>query len=84
MIVLAGGTARLPQLAEVVSEQIGIPAIIANPFARLTFAPSINVEDLLNDAPSLLVCCGLAMRSYHTWYREQKMQVLKAAQGMAI
>ena len=36
---------------------------IANPFADLAISSKINKSMLQNDAPSLLIACGLAMRS---------------------
>lgn len=62
-IVLAGGTAATPMLAEKVQEQLGIATIVANPFQNVTLSNKVNPNVLNNDAPSLLIACGLAMRS---------------------
>lgn len=63
-VILAGGTASLEGLAQLVQDKIGTPAIIANPFASMTLGSKVNAEKLANDAPGLLVACGLAMRSF--------------------
>ncbi len=63
-IVLAGGTATLPGLVKRVEEKLGIPASIANPFANMTIAPRVSVPAINADAPSLMICCGLALRSF--------------------
>lgn len=63
-IVLAGGTSSIPQLAELVHEKLGVPTIVANPFANMTLSNKVNLTMLSNDAPSLLIACGLAMRSF--------------------
>lgn len=63
-IVLAGGTSVMPQLAEMVQDDMGIATIIANPFASMTLSNKVNPTVLNNDAPSLLIACGLAMRGF--------------------
>ncbi|OUR66823.1 pilus assembly protein PilM [Bermanella sp. 47_1433_sub80_T6] len=63
-VILAGGTSSLEGLALLVQEKIGTPAIVANPFADMTLGQKVNAQMLANDAPGLLVACGLAMRSF--------------------
>lgn len=63
-VVLAGGTASIQGLAEMVEEKTGTPTVIANPFADMAVAPRVNASALSNDAPSLMIACGLAMRSF--------------------
>jgi type IV pilus assembly protein PilM len=61
-MVLCGGTALLPGLVEMMEQQIGVPAVVANPFANMTVASGVNSENLQGDAASLMIACGLAMR----------------------
>ncbi len=61
-IILAGGVAKLPGIAQLLQEHINIPTSIANPFAHMTFAKTVNREAITNDAPMLMVACGLALR----------------------
>ncbi|AJQ93096.1 pilus assembly protein PilM [Gynuella sunshinyii] len=63
-IVLAGGTASIPGLAQLIQDKIGTATIVANPFANMTLANRVNAANLTNDAPALMICCGLAMRSF--------------------
>lgn len=63
-IILAGNTATLPGIAEKCQKELGIGTAVANPFAHMTMASHVNLPLLLEDAPSLMVCCGLAMRSF--------------------
>lgn len=63
-VILAGGTASLSGLAQLVQEKIGTPAVVANPFVNMTLGQKVNAQALANDAPSLLIACGLAMRSF--------------------
>lgn len=63
-IVLAGGVASMTGLADVVQERLGTPASIANPFADMTLASRVDAMALSNDAPALMIACGLALRSF--------------------
>jgi len=47
-----------------VEERTGIKTIIANPFVDMTLSSKVNASALSNDAPSLMIACGLAMRSF--------------------
>ncbi|MFT7130149.1 MAG: type IV pilus assembly protein PilM [Gammaproteobacteria bacterium] len=63
-IVLAGGVASMPELAELVQDKLGTTTSVANPFADMSVAPKVDAMLLSNDAPSLMIACGLALRSF--------------------
>lgn len=63
-ILLAGGGAMIPGIDDVVGGRTGTPTIVANPFANMTVGSKIRPQQLSNDAPSLFVACGLAMRRF--------------------
>ena len=63
-IVLAGGVASMTGLVDVVQEQLGTPVSVANPFADMSVASKVDALSLSNDAPALMIACGLAMRSF--------------------
>ena len=63
-VLLAGGCAQIPGIDEMVAARIGVPALVANPFASMSLASRIKSEMLANDAPSLMISCGLALRSF--------------------
>ncbi|RMF17858.1 MAG: pilus assembly protein PilM [Gammaproteobacteria bacterium] len=63
-IILAGGTASISGLPEKVQEHMGIPTLVANPFADMALSSKVNASALANDAPALMIACGLAMRSF--------------------
>jgi type IV pilus assembly protein PilM len=63
-ILLAGGSAVIPGLDEVVNTRTQVPASVANPFALMQASPRIQLKRLMIDAPSLIVACGLAMRRF--------------------
>lgn len=63
-ILMAGGSSAISGLDALVQQRIGTPTLIANPFANMSVDNRVNVEALASDAPSLLIACGLAMRSF--------------------
>lgn len=63
-ILLAGGTASIPGLAQRVQEKIGTMTMVANPFANMTLSNKVNAANLTNDAPAMMIACGLALRSF--------------------
>ena len=63
-IVLAGGTASIEGLNEMIEAKLGTPTIIANPFADMSLSSKVDANALANDAPALMIACGLAMRSF--------------------
>ncbi|MDE2089861.1 MAG: pilus assembly protein PilM [Gammaproteobacteria bacterium] len=63
-IVLAGGSASIPGVDQLIEEKIGTTTSIANPFANMSLAPRVKPQILSNDAPALMVACGLALRSF--------------------
>ena len=63
-ILLAGGSAVIAGLDEVVNTRTQVPTAVANPFAAMQASPRIQLKRLIVDAPSLIVACGLAMRRF--------------------
>lgn len=61
-ILLAGGVAAIEGLADLVQESLSTPVRVANPFENMQISSRVNKSMLKNDAPSLLIACGLAMR----------------------
>lgn len=63
-IVLAGGSASIPGIDELIESRLGVPTLVANPFTNMSIAPRIKAQVLSNDAPAMMIACGLAMRSF--------------------
>ncbi len=63
-ILLAGGTASIPDLDRLIQQKIGTPTLVANPFAEMALGSKVNAGSLASDAPALMIACGLAMRSF--------------------
>lgn len=63
-IILAGGTSSIDGLAEMVAAKLGTPCTIANPFVNMSLSSKVNEANLHNDAPAMMIACGLALRSF--------------------
>lgn len=63
-VVLAGGVASMEGLVELVGNSLEAPCVVANPFSDMTVSSKVNAMALSNDAPALMVACGLALRSF--------------------
>ncbi len=63
-IVLAGGSASIAGVDEMIESKLSVPTMVANPFVNMSVAPRIKAQVLSNDAPALMIACGLALRSF--------------------
>ncbi|WP_374855093.1 pilus assembly protein PilM [Acinetobacter indicus] len=63
-ILLAGGNANIPGLAKLLQQKLGYRVTIANPFLQMGFSSKIDIKRIESDASSLMVACGLALRSF--------------------
>lgn len=64
LVVLAGGSASIPGVDELIQERLGVDTVVANPFANMAVAPRVKPQLLSNDAPAMMIACGLALRSF--------------------
>jgi type IV pilus assembly protein PilM len=63
-ILLAGGNANIPGLAKLIQQKLGYRVTLANPFLQMGFSNKVDLKQIEKDASSLMVACGLAMRSF--------------------
>ncbi|MBD3671577.1 MAG: type IV pilus assembly protein PilM [Gammaproteobacteria bacterium] len=63
-ILLCGGGAMLPALAEGVSGRLGINAALAQPLEGMSLSSRINRTALRRSAPRLVIALGLALRGF--------------------
>lgn len=64
-IILAGGCASIPGIDELIENKLSTPTSIANPFASMSLTSKIKAQAISSDAPTMLIACGLAMRSFN-------------------
>ena len=63
-LILAGGCASIVGISELIESKIGVPTIIANPFANMAVSSRVPTNALSNDAPAMMISCGLALRGF--------------------
>jgi type IV pilus assembly protein PilM len=63
-IILAGGCASIPGVEKLVEQSLGVPTYIANPFINMALSNRVKPQALSNDAPAMMIACGLALRSF--------------------
>jgi type IV pilus assembly protein PilM len=63
-IYLSGSVASIEGLAEVVEQELGMKAAIADPVTGLEVAPNVAVAALKRNAANLMVAMGLALRGF--------------------
>lgn len=66
-IVVAGGTARVPGLLDLLKEEFAMPVEELYPFRKVVINPARHDENQLRElAPRLAIAMGLALRSFDT------------------
>lgn len=63
-ILLAGGVAAMAGLKDMVEDKLGTPTSVANPFEDMDISSKVDASALANDAPAMMIACGLALRSF--------------------
>ncbi|WP_076412436.1 pilus assembly protein PilM [Shewanella sp. UCD-KL12] len=66
-IVLCGGTSKLEGMANLLTNELGIHTIIADPFQGCLHADDDVKTRLQPNINKYMVACGLALRSYSQW-----------------
>jgi len=67
-LLVSGGTASIEGLEKLLTDELGVHTIIANPFNGMELAKSINADELAKIAPQFMVATGLALRSFTPWH----------------
>ncbi len=63
-VVIAGGCASITGVDDLIQTKIDTAVSIANPFENMTVSSRVRGESLANDAPAMMIACGLALRSF--------------------
>ena len=67
-LLVSGGSAPIEGIEKLLTDELGIHTVIANPFNDMAVAETINKEALAKVAPQLTVATGLALRSFTPWH----------------
>ncbi len=63
-VLLAGGPASIPRIDTLVEDRLKIPTMVANPFGQMSLSPDIKSQQLMREAPGMMVAVGLALRGF--------------------
>ena len=63
-VVIAGGCASIEGIDKLIQSKIDTSVTVANPFKNMSVSSRVKAEALANDAPALMIACGLALRSF--------------------
>jgi type IV pilus assembly protein PilM len=63
-ILVCGGCANIPGVADVIGSRVGVPTEIGNPLGDMKLASRARSAGVMKDATALLTACGLALRSF--------------------
>ncbi|MBL4822993.1 MAG: pilus assembly protein PilM [Colwellia sp.] len=67
-LLVSGGTAAIEGIEKLLTDELGIHTVIANPFNNMEVAKTINADELAKVAPQFMVATGLALRSFTPWH----------------
>ena len=63
-IIICGGCAMIPNAAEHITDRLGVQTLVADPFGQMTVSTKAKAQQVEQEAASLMIACGLAMRSF--------------------
>jgi len=63
-ILVCGGCANIPGVADVISSKVGIPTEIGDPLGQVKISSRAKGQGVRKDSTALLTACGLALRSF--------------------
>src|SRR6187399_2932614 len=63
-ILICGGCANIPGVADVIASRVGIPAERGDPLGQMKISTRALAQGVKKDATALLTACGLALRSF--------------------
>lgn len=63
-ILVCGGCANIPGVADVIASRVGIPTEIGDPLGQMKIGSRPKTQNVKKDSTALLIACGLALRSF--------------------
>jgi type IV pilus assembly protein PilM len=63
-ILVCGGCANIPGVADLIASKVGIPTEIGDPLGQMKISSRARAQGVQADATALLTACGLALRGF--------------------
>jgi type IV pilus assembly protein PilM len=67
-IIISGGSSLIAGIDQLLIEELGVHAVVANPFIDMEIVEAIDSELLAKVQSQLMVATGLALRSFSQWH----------------
>ncbi|MBB6543799.1 pilus assembly protein PilM [Thalassotalea piscium] len=67
-LILSGGSAQVEGVQQLLTDELGIHTVIANPFNDIVISSKVDQAELDKTAPQYMVAAGLALRSFSPWH----------------
>lgn len=67
-LLLSGGAAQVEGVQQLLTDELGIHTVIANPFNDIIISDKVDKTELEKTAPQYMVAAGLALRSFTPWH----------------
>ena len=67
-LIVSGGSANVEGLEDLLTEELGVHTVIANPFKSMTISENVDQDVLDKTASQYMVAAGLALRSFVSWH----------------
>lgn len=64
LVIMCGGCANIPGIADVIASRVGIPTEIGDPLGQMKVSARAKGQGIERDANALLTAFGLALRSF--------------------
>ena len=63
-VLVGGGCARIPGVADAIATRLGIPTQIVDPLGHVSVSPKAEAQGVRGGDTGLLTACGLALRNF--------------------
>lgn len=63
-IIVCGGCSAIKGIDQFISERVGVPTVVGNPFGEIKISTKAKAQTAESDAGALMIASGLALRSF--------------------
>ena len=67
-LLLSGGTSLMPELDKLLTEELGVHTVVANPLKQMKRVVTVDKKLIERAGPQFMIATGLALRSFSPWH----------------
>lgn len=64
LLIICGGCSAIPGIAGMITERVGVPTVVGDPFGRMKISTKAKSQLAESDSGALMIACGLALRGF--------------------